>query len=364
MKKKLTLLTILVLMLSMVACGTKKDEPAEQATPTVTEAAKGDNNTEPTVEPTAEPTEAPQDYTVTYPLTIKDQAGREVTIEKEPEKLVSSYYISTSMLIALGLDDKLVGIEAKANKRPLFKKTATQLVDLPSIGTAKEVDIEGCVALQPDLIIIPLRLKDAAAKFEELGIATIVVNPESDDLLFEMIDIVSKATNTVERAAELKDYVNGKREMLKDKLKDVTPKNVYFAGNSNVLSTAGHKMYQSDLISLAGGKNVAYDLEDDYWVDVNYEQVIAWNPDYIIIAASAEYSVEDVLDDASLSLCNAVANKNVYKMPSDIESWDTPIPAGILGSVWISSCLNPDVISETDSNAIIEEFYEKFYGIK
>ena len=42
----------------------------------------------------------------------------EVTIEEEPEKLVSGYYITTSMLIALGQQDKLVGIEAKADSRP------------------------------------------------------------------------------------------------------------------------------------------------------------------------------------------------------------------------------------------------------
>ena len=43
-----------------------------------------------------------------YPITVVDHTGREVTIEKEPQKLVSGYYISTSLLIALGLEDKLV----------------------------------------------------------------------------------------------------------------------------------------------------------------------------------------------------------------------------------------------------------------
>ena len=54
-----------------------------------------------------------------YPVTVTDHAGREVTIEAEPQKLVSGYYISTSLLIALDLDEKMVGIEAKANKRAI-----------------------------------------------------------------------------------------------------------------------------------------------------------------------------------------------------------------------------------------------------
>ena len=54
-----------------------------------------------------------------YPLTVKDQAGRTITIEQEPQRLVSGYYISSSLLIALDLDEKMVGIEAKANKRAI-----------------------------------------------------------------------------------------------------------------------------------------------------------------------------------------------------------------------------------------------------
>ena len=40
-----------------------------------------------------------------YPVTLTDHAGRTVTIEKAPERLVSGYYISTSLLIALDLDE-------------------------------------------------------------------------------------------------------------------------------------------------------------------------------------------------------------------------------------------------------------------
>ena len=94
------------------------------------------------VEPAAE-------TAVTYPLTVTDQLGREVTIETEPKTLASGYYISTSLLIALGVQDELVGVEAKADKRTLYSLSAPELQSLPSIGTAKEFDLEGCAALTP-----------------------------------------------------------------------------------------------------------------------------------------------------------------------------------------------------------------------
>lgn len=59
-----------------------------------------------------------------YPMTLTDQAGRQVTVDARPERLVSGYYISTSLLIALGLEDKLVGVEAKADKRAIYRLAA------------------------------------------------------------------------------------------------------------------------------------------------------------------------------------------------------------------------------------------------
>ncbi len=53
-------------------------------------------------------------------ISITDHLGREVVIPQDVKRIVSGYYITTSMLIALGLDDNVVGIEAKANTRPIY----------------------------------------------------------------------------------------------------------------------------------------------------------------------------------------------------------------------------------------------------
>lgn len=360
MKKLTSILLMLVMVLSLTACGADKTtvptpvEPTDKVEQTVT-------NDTAVNQPVSQPEESKE---VAYPVTVTDQAGREVVIEKEPETLVSGYYISSSLLIALELDDKMVGIEAKADKRPIYKLSAEKLMSLPSVGSAKEFDLEGCAALKADLVILPLKLKDAAATLEGLGIKTILVNPESEDLLVEMIDIISTATNTVARGEEIKAFISTNKEMLGGKLSGVEAKNVYLAGTSSVLSTAGKKMYQNDVIKVAGGKNVAESIEDKSWADVDYEQILAWNPDYIIIAAEAKYGVEDVTGDAALAECNAVKNGNVFKFPSKAEAWDSPVPSGILGSVWMAGILHPDVVSSEESDSIIKEFYETFYEFK
>lgn len=341
MKKILSLLLCLALLLSLAACG-----------------QSGSN--EPTVPETTIPeTTAPVSH---YPITVTDQAGREVTIQEEPQRLVSGYYISTSALIALELEGKLVGIEAKADKRAIYKLSAPELIDLPSVGTAKEFDLEGCAALEPDLVILPRKLKDAAQTLEGLGIPVLLVNPENQALLEGMISLIAAAADTEDRAQALLDFTAAQEEMLTQTLAGTEAPSVYLAGNSGLLSTAGDAMYQSDMIRLAGGVNAASEITDTYWVEISYEQLLTWNPDYIILASDASYSVEDVLEDPNLADCAAVKSGKVYQMPGKAEAWDSPVPSGILGAVWLASVLHPEAVTEAACTAIIDEYYETFYG--
>lgn len=296
------------------------------------------------------------------PVVLTDMAGREVSIEAVPERIVSGYYISTSTLIALGLSDKLVGIEAKADKRPIYKLSAPELIELPNVGTAKEFNLEGCLALEPDLVILPLKLKSAAQTLEELGIPVLLVNPESQEQLMEMIALLGDATGTAHRAGELADYIQTQQAALAELLADADAPTVYLGGNSALLSTAGQAMYQSDMIVRAGGVNVAAEIQDTYWVDISYEQLLAWDPDYIILASDASYTAQDVLADENLKDCTAVKNGNVFHLPAEVESWDSPVPSGFLGSCWMASVLHGDLVTESDCTAWINEFYGTFYG--
>ena len=361
MKKLTAKVTAFVLAaamaLSLAACSsTAASDSASSAASSeaVSEAAA-------TAEPEATPAE---DFSeeVSYPLTITDHLGREVTIEEQPKTLVSGYYITTSLMISLGLKDELVGVEAKANTRNIYSLSAPEIIDLPSVGTAKEFDLEGCAALQPDLVVVPVKLKDSIPAMEELGLTVLAVNPENQDLLFETIDMISQATNTVAAGETLEYYISDALANLADTLTDTEAPSVYLAGNSSLLETAGPAMYQSTLIENANGVNAAADVTDTYWAEVSYEQILAWNPDYIVLAADADYTVDSVLQDAALADCKAVQEGHVYQLPGDIEAVDSPVPASFLGSIYLASVLHPDCVTDADYQTAVTDFYSTFYG--
>ena len=336
MKKILSLILVLALTLSLAAC-VQRDTAS---TPIGSQGTDSSNY---------------------YPITVTDQAGRTVTIEKEPQRLITAYYITTSLLMALDLEDRIVGIENNPEKRAIYGLSAPQLLTLPQIGTAKELDMEAVMALAPDLLILPMKLKNTVPTLEKLGLTVILVDPEDQQRLNGMIRLVGQATNRNELANSLLDWIAQQQKFLADTLTGITQPTVYLSGNSSMLKTAGSVMYQANMIQLAGGTNVAGGITDTYWAEIDYEQLLAWDPDYIILAAEATYTVEDVLNDPNLADCKAVINGNVYRLPNKAEAWDSPVPGSILGALWLANILHPDKLSDAECTARINEFYETFY---
>lgn len=375
MKKRVSMMLI-VLVVFLTACTAKNEvieQPADVAEVTTQEVAE-----EPQTETREAETETVEDElaeeitedetvdakeeTATYPMTITDQNGREVVIEKQPQRLVSCYYITTSALIALGLQDQVVGVESQPERRPIYEMSAPEILSAAQVGSPKELDLEVCASIQPDLVILPMRAKEMAESLEQLNIPVIIVNPEGQELILEMLDLIGTVTGQTERAQQLTDYIRTKADYLQETLADCERPTVYLGGNSSFLSTATKGMYQNDLITMAGGKNVAGEIDDTYWVESSYEQILTWNPEVIVMASDAKYSMDEILGDDSLSACQVIQEKKVYQIPSDIEAWDSPVPSSILGAYYVASMLHPDKISSTDYENMVEEYYETFYG--
>lgn len=297
-----------------------------------------------------------------YPITVIDQAGREVTIEKEPQRLISAYYITTSLLMALDLEDRMVGIENDPQKRAVYALSAPELLALPTVGTAKELDLEVVASLEPDLLILPMKLKNTVETLESFGFDVLLVDPEDQERLIGMIELVARAADQQQEAAQLLAFIDEQQSFLSEVLEGVERPVVYLSGNSNMLKTAGNAMYQANMIQLAGGVNAANEIGDTYWAEIDYEQLLAWDPEYIILAAEATYDVEDVLNDPNLADCTAIRNGHVYRLPNKAEAWDSPVPGSVLGALWLANILHQDRVSDAECAARTDAYYEMFYG--
>lgn len=295
-------------------------------------------------------------------ITLTDQAGRTVTLEQPAESIVSCYYISTYATIALGLNDKIVGLENKADTRALYALAAPELPELTQVGTLKELNVEAVAALEPDLVIMPQKLIDNAQTLEDLGITVMIVNPETQEGLETMLTLIGEACGASDQAQALIDYNHTQLERAAEMTADLEKPSVCLLGNSSYLSVAPAAMYQNDLIEQAGGVNAAASIEEDYWADVSYETLLALAPEVLVIPSAASYTAEDVVNDPQLADLPAVQNGAVYTMPQGLDEWDSPTPSGILGVLWLTSVLHPEAYPFEEFTADAQAFYQTFYG--
>lgn len=298
-------------------------------------------------------------------VVVTDQLGREVTIKGQVNRIVSSYYITSSMLIALDAKDKVVGIEMKADTREIYKQAAPEFLELPAVGSGKTFNVEEALALEPDLIILPYRLESFIPQIEALGIPVIAVEPESMENFLGAIELVGTAIGHEEEADKLLKYFEETTAEVGTLTETLTKKpSVYLAGSSNPLVTATGLMYQNDLIELAGGTNVTSHLTDAYWQTISNEELLSMNPEYIYAVSYADYDLRAITEEVNFKEIDAVQKGNVSYFPSILEPWDYPTPSAALGMLWLLNDLHPDLYSEEAYLEDAKTFYKEFYGIE
>ena len=106
-KRIIGLLLVISMFLSLIGCSTNN----------VGNNSVGDN----------EESKNEQEVNEITEIKITDHLGREVVFKEKPKRIVSGYYITTSLLIALGLEDNVVGIEVGADQRPIYLLAAPNL---------------------------------------------------------------------------------------------------------------------------------------------------------------------------------------------------------------------------------------------
>ncbi len=355
MKKRLFSLAVLAALLLQLLSGCAAGA-RESAPPSV----------EPTQPPATQPVETKPAETepAQGPVTVTDQAGREVTLEKPADKIVSCYYLVTASLLTLGQKDKIVGIEMKANSRELYKLAAPEFLELPGVGSGKETNIEAIAALEPDLVLLPKKQLEAAETLAGLGIPTAVVEPETYEAFNGLIEMLGELCGCGDKAAELTAYYDGVVDRVTSLTKDGSKPSVYLCGEASWLRACAGGMYQREMIEMAGGSCVSAELEGAKWADISAEQLAAWNPEVIFSVSYAEYTLDDIRNDAALSGLEAVKEDKLYTVPSEIEAWDYPQPSSILGLLWMAHILHPELVTEDDYVKEAQQFYQTYFGLE
>ncbi len=278
-----------------------------------------------------------------YPLTVQDATGESFTFEQAPQRIVSTSPAETEILFALGLGEQVVGVSDFDN----YPEEATTKEKVGSITKPNE---EAIIALQPDLVVTGISMpEDVLNKFRSLDLVMYKTDPKSiDDVMNNILQmgiIANRQQEAEALVASMKEDVERVAAAVAG-VAEADKKKVYVEFSPGW--SVGKGEFMDELITLAGGINVAGDTEG--WNQINEETIVQKNPDVILFTLGVTDSesgktLEEMIKGRSgWDQITAIAENRVVGLDQDVLS--RPGPRITQGLVEVAKAVYPDLVKE------------------
>ena len=268
--------------------------------------------------------------------TISDDAGRQVQIKGQPKRIVSMAPSNAEILFALGLGDRVVGVSNYDDYPP-------EATTKEKVGDALNPNYEKIAALKPDLVLaVGTAQSEIVKKLEGYNINVIVLNAQKVRDALNDIALVGRVTGTSTKATEITAAMSKKLDEVQAKVAGVPADKrptVFWALDAS-LYTVGPGSFIDDLITLAGGKNIAADTKQAY-PQFSQEALIARNPDVIIIPLIDPTLANQLKTMKGWDKLKAVKEGRVYTIDPNIVS--RPGPRIATGVETVAKLLHPEL---------------------
>lgn len=308
---------------------------------------------------------------------ITDMAGRKVTVPaaEDIESVFSTGPVAAIFMYMVA-PDKLLGWNYELNdveKSIILEKYH----DLPNFGMGDAINYEAVIAANPTIALNCGKINDAMvsdcdALSKSLGIPVIAVDNELNNSA-EAFRFMGELLGVEDHAEELAEY---SEKIFTDiaSLADIPEDekvSVYFGNGEDSLETAPRGSQHAQILDAVNVTNVAdLELGDGSRVQISAEQLLAWNPDVIVVNGepkadkSGNSAAEDILSNPDYASLKAVQDNKVYGTPNAPFSWvDRPAgPNRLIGMRWLSAVVYPEYI-KCDVNEEIREFFYLFYHV-
>ena len=308
---------------------------------------------------------------------ITDMAGRKVTVPaaEDIESVFSTGPVAAIFMYMVA-PDKLLGWNYELNdveKSIILEKYH----NLPNFGMGDAINYEAVIAANPTIALNCGKINDAMvsdcdALSKSLGIPVIAVDNELNNSA-EAFRFMGELLGVEDHAEELAEY---SEKIFTDiaSLADIPEDekvSVYFGNGEDSPETAPRGSQHAQILDAVNVTNVAdLELGDGSRVQISAEQLLAWNPDVIVVNGepkadkSGNSAAEDILSNPDYASLKAVQDNKVYGTPNAPFSWvDRPAgPNRLIGMRWLSAVVYPEYI-KCDVNEEIREFFNLFYHV-
>lgn len=251
-----------------------------------------------------------------YPMTFQNY-DRKVTVTQKPQKVLTLGPNCTELFAALGLGDYVIGRSLINHSRGPLEEYADVVNSIPNLNYSSATR-EAVLTSGADFIYaLDWEISEEGCNIEEVnqyGMNVYVNSATTLEEQYQEILDIGKVFGVEDTAESFVEDQKNRIKAVQDKLKDKEPIKVlvYDSGNDGVFTCSGSN-FESLLINLAGGKNIFDDLTEKQWITVSYEEIIARNPDVILIhdydSPSVEEKIKEIKSNPILAQLDCVKNE-------------------------------------------------------
>ena len=301
--------------------------------------------------------------------TITDLNGDTVAIPSNPERIVCRSGNGTSFLIGMGYADRLVGTADYVLPNPWVDFFAPNVSNIAKFKW--EPSAEELYATNADLVMLPDG--EIAKNLREAGLTAVCYKQYNADEMLASVtflkEVFSEDKDAQVYLTAWEKYYNDTVAYIADKIKDIPMSErpvvhyVYAATNKGVTRTVGGGGIYDTWAEQSGAilATKDYPAENN---KVSEEELLAINPDYIMIGGVCEHVVaEELMANEAWSNADAVKNGRVYTMPIAVIPWDMYGVEYPLWILWTAKTLYPDLIDK-DMLTETREFYKQFFNVE
>lgn len=298
--------------------------------------------------------------------TVTDCVGRTVNIPADPRSISLLCPFSGPMIVMFGFGDRITTTVNNAARSKLLAEICPSLKNAVVVKNSGAINAEEIMARNTDLIITNAGVYDSSAereKLDALGIPYVVIDFKTIEEQFRAVRVLGEVFRNSEKAEA---YIARFRASLEQAdsaaaKADRAPR-LYHAVNEAV-RTDYQGSYCAEWIARTGAVNVALEsgalnMEGDK-AYTTLEQIYAWDPELIVCN---EAQVDDyILSDEKWVGLSAVQHGRVYQIPIGITrmghptSFETP-----LALLWLTKLLYPET-TDIDLDEEIRSFYQTFF---
>ena len=247
------------------------------------------------------------------------KAGSPATMQTQAKRIVSMGPNLTEILYALDLESNIAGVTIDSDY-------PSDVATKPKVGGFWQPNIEAIIATEPDLVVTLgfEQQRQLANRLTRIGCATLTLDIETIDDLFQGIIAIGQATGANERAQALVETMCRRMETVRRSAVTNTRPKVLWVVQREPLRVAGRETFANEIIELVGGQNAIGPTLHQY-PPIGAEQVIASGIDVIIeptmIAGQEAAQYEQALSYwAQFANVPAVANQRIYVVNGDLVS--------------------------------------------